>query len=171
MHCVNCGTQNLETTRYCKSCGANLEVLRQALTQNLSSGPVSLIGPRHVWLILVMSAILGISGLGIVFGSVVALARVIGPTLGGALLPLLFLVTGIGVGGICIIVTSLLRMLKTSARQPQQFQSAPVAQAVLEPRPQSHALPGHREPVSVVEHTTARLANYAPPDHENPGRG
>jgi hypothetical protein len=171
MHCVNCGTQNLETTRYCKSCGANLEVLRQALTQNLSSGPLSLIGPKHVGAILALSTLIGLGGLGIVFGSLVALSIAIGPTLGGALLPLLFLLGAIGVGGVCIIVTALLRSLRTGAPAKPAGPPVPVVQAVLEPAPQSQALPSFREPVgSVVEHTTARLANYTPPEREEPNR-
>ena len=171
MHCVNCGTQNLDTTRYCKSCGANLEVLRQALTQNLSSGPVSLIGPKHVGAILALSAIVGVGGLGIVFGAIIALSVSIGPSLGKELFPLLFLLGAVGVAGVCIIVTSLLRMLRGGAPAKQVGPAVPVAQAVLEPHAQSQALPGYREPVSsVVEHTTARLGNYAPPDRETPER-
>src|SRR4051812_37741254 len=99
MHCVDCGTQNLDSTRYCKSCGANLEVVRQALTQNLSSGPATMIGPRHVGLILMLATFGGIFGLGIVFGFIVSLARAIGPSLGNGLLPLLMLLGLFGVAG------------------------------------------------------------------------
>jgi zinc ribbon protein len=170
MHCVNCGTQNLETTRYCKSCGANLEVLRQALTQNLSSGPLSLVGPKHVGAILFLSTVIGLGGLGIVFGCLVALANSIGASLGKDLLPLLLMLGMAGVAGICIIVVSLLRTLRGAASARRAAPPIPVAQAVLEPAVQNPALPSYREPVSVVEHTTARLGNYAPPEPKESNR-
>jgi hypothetical protein len=171
MHCVNCGTQNLETTRYCKSCGANLELLRQALTQNLSSGPLSLIGPKHVGAILALSTIIGLGGLGIVFGCIVGLAKTIGASLGNDLLPLLLMLGMVGVAGICIIVVSLLRTLRVPQPKSQATPPIPVVQAVLEPPTQSHLLSSYREPVSsVVENTTSRLGNYAPPEREGPNR-
>jgi hypothetical protein len=169
MHCVNCGTQNLETTRYCKSCGANLEVLRQALTQNVTSGALTMIGPKHVGLILTLSALLGIGGLGIVFGGLVALSIALGPSLGGARMPLLLLLGGAGVFGVCFMVSSMMRMLKSAPAQPMP--QIPVMQAALEPPPANHALPSFRDPVgSVVEHTTARLGQYAKPERETPER-
>ena len=170
MHCVDCGTQNLDSTRYCKSCGANLEVVRQALTQNLSSGPVSLIGPKHVGLILLLSTFGGIFGLGIVFGFLVSLSKSIGASLGNGLLPLLMILGLFGVTGVCIIVLSLLRMLRVPVPK-QTGPLAPVVAAALDAPPQGRELPSYREGVpSVVEHTTARLANYAPPDREDPNR-
>jgi hypothetical protein len=170
MHCVDCGTQNLDSTRYCKSCGANLEVVRQALTQSLSTGPVTMIGPRHVGLILMLATFGGIFGLGIVFGFIVSLARAIGPSLGNGLLPLLMLLGLFGVAGVCIIVLSLLRMLRIPAAR-QTGPLPPAANAALDAPPQGQALPSYREGVpSVVEHTTARLANYAPPEREDPNR-
>ena len=42
MYCIDCGTQNLDSTRYCKSCGADLETLRYVLTQPLASGTTSM---------------------------------------------------------------------------------------------------------------------------------
>lgn len=169
MHCVNCGTQNLETTRYCKSCGANLEVLRQALSQNVSSGPLTLIGPRHVGAILALSAVLGLGGLGIVFGCLVALSISIGPTLGNGLFPLLLMLGAVGVTGVCFIVGSLLRMLKA---QPSSTASGPtIVQSVIEGRPSSRVLPEFHEPMSsIVESTTSRLPNYAPPHSDGPSR-
>jgi len=169
MHCVNCGTQNLETTRYCKSCGANLEVLRQALTQKASTGALSLIGPRHVGAILALSALLGLGGLGIVFGCLVALSISIGPSLGNGLLPLLLFLGAVGVTGVCFIVGSLLRMLKTPS--PSNASGPPIVQALIEGNASSRALPDYHEPVSsVVEHTTSRLPSYAPPQTDAPPR-
>ena len=163
MHCVNCGTQNLETTRYCKSCGANLEVLRQALTQNVTGGPHSLVGPSHVGAILVMTAFMGLGGLAIVFGCLVALAKTIGPTLGNGLLPLLLMLGAVGVGGVVLIVTTLLRMLNVPAPKPGTGASGPIAPAAFEPVAE-RGLPEFREPVSsVVENTTSRLGKYEEP--------
>jgi hypothetical protein len=144
--------------------------LRQALTQNVTSGPLSLIGPRHVGAILALSAVVGLGGLGIVFGTLVALAISIGPHLGGGIFPLLFLLGGIGVAGVCIIVTSLLRMLRTPAGMKSKLQ-IPIVPSALEPPPHARVLPEFRDPVSsVVEHTTSRLATYAPPEPEGPNR-
>lgn len=168
MHCVNCGTQNLDTTRYCKSCGANLEVLRQALTQNLSSGATSMIGPKHVGLILVLSGLTAIGGFGALFGCLVALAAVIGPSLGDKVLPLLFLLGAMGIAGVTYVVASMLRMLKTAGAEKTKKPPVSVAHAVLEPGT-GHVLPPFREPVSVVEHTTARLGDYAAPPPRNTG--
>jgi hypothetical protein len=173
MHCVNCGTENLATTRYCKSCGANLEVLRQALTQNVSAGTTSLVGPKHVGAILGLAALVGLGGLGIVFGCLVALSISIGSAFGEDILPLLLILAAIGVAGVCVIVVSLLRMLRggAPAKPARQEPPVPVAHAVLEGAPQSRVLPSFREPASsVVEHTTARLGEYAAPERETPKR-
>jgi hypothetical protein len=39
MFCPKCGTQNLETASFCRRCGANIGVVSQALTGNLSAPP------------------------------------------------------------------------------------------------------------------------------------
>ncbi|HET9531731.1 MAG TPA: zinc-ribbon domain-containing protein [Blastocatellia bacterium] len=39
MYCPKCGTQNNEGTRFCRSCGANLSLVPQALTGSLPSEP------------------------------------------------------------------------------------------------------------------------------------
>ena len=170
MHCVNCGTQNLETTRYCKSCGANLEVLRQALTQNLTGAAVSMIGPKHVGLILTLSSLIGIGGLAIVFAGLVALSIAVGPSLGGGRIPLLLLLGVAGVAGVCFIVSSLMRMLKT-APAPAPRYPIPAVPPLLESPAISQPLPPFRDPIgSVVEHTTARLGQYSAPDRETPER-
>lgn len=36
MYCPNCATQNADNTKYCRSCGANLSLVPQALTGQLS---------------------------------------------------------------------------------------------------------------------------------------
>ena len=164
MHCVNCGTQNLETTRYCKSCGANLEVLRQALTQNLSTGPLTMIGPKHVGLILMLAGFGGVGGLAVVFSGLVALSIAIGPSMGNARLPLLLLLGVSGVFGVCYIVSSMMKMLKSAPGSSTP--RPPVPMATLEPPVAGQALPPFRQPVSVVEHTTARLGQYAKPERE-----
>jgi hypothetical protein len=168
MHCVDCGTQNLDTTRYCKSCGANLEMLRLALTQNLTGATASMIGPKHVGLILTLSTLVGVGGLAIVFAGLVALSIAVGPSLGGGRIPLLLLLGIAGVAGVCFIVASLMHMLRTTPA-PAASHPIPVPTPMLE-SPPSQKLPPFRQPVSVVEHTTARLGQYSSPDRETPER-
>ena len=171
MHCVNCGAQNLETTRYCKNCGANLEVLRQALTQGVSTGPLTMIGPKHVGPILILSGFVGVGGLLIVFSCLAALSRTLASQ-GSELLLFLFFLGLLGITGVCVIVISLLRMLRAPA-PPKPTSTGQLLTEVLESvAPPQRALGDFSKPVSsVVEHTTARLGDYAPPDHDTPNRG
>lgn len=169
MYCIDCGTQNLDTTRYCKSCGADLETVRYALTQPLASGGTSLIGPRHVWFILVMSGLTGLGGLGIVFGVLMVLAGIVGPTLGGGIFPLLFLLGAIGTAGVCFIVFMMLRMLRTSSNgAPRPAPSGPLPPRMQAPEPprQLNSTRFREGMPSVVEHTTSRLGEYAPPPRD-----
>ncbi|HQR40534.1 MAG TPA: zinc ribbon domain-containing protein [Blastocatellia bacterium] len=173
MHCIDCGTQNLETTRYCSRCGANLEVLRQALTSNLSSGPLTMIGPKHVGLILVMSGLVGLGGVTVVFLGLTILANILGTSLGGGILPLLLFLGIVGIGGVVLVVMSLLKMLR--AGQSAKNATPPVIQQMMLDAPgRSAVLPpanSYRQGIpSVVEHTTANLPNYAPPPPEDPRR-
>jgi hypothetical protein len=39
MYCPNCATQNSEDTKFCRSCGANLSLVSQALTGRLPEAP------------------------------------------------------------------------------------------------------------------------------------
>jgi hypothetical protein len=47
MYCPNCATQNSDTTRYCRSCGANLSLVPQALTGQLPEAPIGRHGRRR----------------------------------------------------------------------------------------------------------------------------
>ena len=173
MHCIDCGTQNLDTTRYCQRCGANLEVLRQALTSNLQSGPLSLIGPKHVGLILTMASLVALGGTTVVFLALTILANILGSSLGGGIFPLLFLLGVVGIGGVVIVVSSLLKMLRQGQAAKQQAAMPVVQQMVLDTPARSAVLPppAYRQGIpSVVEHTTANLPNYAPPPPEDPRR-
>ncbi|MGH9943301.1 MAG: zinc-ribbon domain-containing protein [Pyrinomonadaceae bacterium] len=40
MYCPNCGTQNIDGASFCRSCGANLSLVPQALTGQLPEAPV-----------------------------------------------------------------------------------------------------------------------------------
>ncbi|MBK6425379.1 MAG: zinc ribbon domain-containing protein [Blastocatellia bacterium] len=165
MYCIDCGTQNLETTRYCSRCGSNLEVLRSALTQPLTQESTSLIGPRHVGAILAVTAIIGVVGFAAIFGAIIALSDILGPRIGGGIVPVILFAGGIGVFGLVMIIRMLLGLLNGA----KGAASAHAAPARLAAPPQHAALPppAFRQPVgSVVEHTTARLANYAPPPDE-----
>jgi len=167
MYCIDCGTQNLDTTRYCSRCGSNLEVLRHALTQPLTAPETaSLISQRHVWLILTLSGLVSVVGISVVFGVLFGLADTLVDRIGGGVIPLLFVVGGIGIAGVVLIVRSLLKLLNTSG--PARTPTGPLVAQLAAPR-QNVALPAppYPQPVgSVVEHTTARLGNYAPPNEE-----
>ena len=67
-----------------------------------------------------------------------------------------------------MIIRAMLRMISSGAlsgaAQPQA-QAQPVAPPQMVAPPQGAALPPPREPLSVVEHTTAHLPQYAPPSH------
>ncbi|MGB5038387.1 MAG: zinc ribbon domain-containing protein, partial [Blastocatellia bacterium] len=108
MYCIDCGTQNLETTRYCSRCGSNLEVLRSALTQPLTQESTSLIGPRHVGAILAVTAIIGVVGFAAIFGAIIALSDILGPRIGGGIVPVILFAGGIGVFGLVMIIRMLL---------------------------------------------------------------
>lgn len=41
MYCPNCGTNNLEAARFCRSCGADISLVPQALTGHLPQGQPS----------------------------------------------------------------------------------------------------------------------------------
>ena len=41
MFCPKCATQNIEGVRFCRSCGANVSLIPQALTGQLPAAPVS----------------------------------------------------------------------------------------------------------------------------------
>lgn len=165
MFCIDCGTQNLESTRYCSRCGSNLEVLRTALTQPLMQESTSLVGPRHVGAILTVTALIGIVGFCAVFGSIIALSDILSPRIGGGIVPVILFAGGFGVFGLVMIIRMLLGLLN-GAKGPG---SVPAVAQRLAPPQQNAALPpaAFRQPVpSVVEHTTARLGNYAPPPDE-----
>jgi hypothetical protein len=47
MFCPSCGIKNLETASFCRNCGANLSLVPQALTGQLSQQPSDKRGKRH----------------------------------------------------------------------------------------------------------------------------
>jgi hypothetical protein len=173
MYCIKCGTQNPVATRYCNRCGTNLEELREVATHGLT--PLQphlqpLVGPKHVWLVLVLSAILGIAGLGTVVGLLTALVH--SPLADhDSLMPVLVLLGLGGVAGTAFMVSRLLRLVSTAvpALDPPQTGAAP--KRISAPPELSLPEANRMEGVpSVVEHTTARLPDYAPPHHEEPPR-
>jgi hypothetical protein len=167
MHCIQCGTQNNETTRYCNRCGANLEALRQAIASPIAPEPPAAIGPRHTSLILILSAIVAIAGFGMVFGMLATMATAPTRVPEGDIIGLMIFMTLAGIAGTCFVVWLLMRLLTRPTAGPAAAE--PAKPAALRGA-QSPALPPARvEPItpSVVEHTTARLAEYAPPPRKD----
>lgn len=166
MLCIQCGTQNPDSTRFCTRCGANLGNLLQLMNaedEENDSAFQGLIGPRHVSLILIISALVSIVGLVGIFILIGVLASEPTRINEHDLAPMLFF-TGIGgLASICIIVKLLLGMIpkgkpaskKLSEKKKSKAQPA-VKIGVLPPQSVESF-------TSVVEHTTARLPEYGPP--------
>jgi hypothetical protein len=168
MYCIDCGTQNLDTTRYCKSCGADLAAIRTALVQPVTTANGTLVSQRHVVLVLILSGFVGVAGLGIVFFALAVLANILSTELGGGVFPLVLLLGAMGIFGVCFIVSNLLKMLRTTGIVPiQQPATGPLPQVRQPETPRQLNSTHFRQGVpSVVEHTTSRLGEYAPPPRE-----
>jgi hypothetical protein len=172
MYCIKCGSQNTETTRYCNRCGTNLEELREVATHGLppptTSTPV--LGPSHVWFILLATVALAIVGLGTVFGCLIALAN--SPLAGtSSLAPTLLLLGLGGVSATAFMVSRMVRLMTSASQRAALQQGSPPAPRIAAQPDVALPEPPHLEPVaSVVEHTTSRLPDYAPPPREGPPR-
>ena len=47
MYCPKCATENVDSTKFCRSCGSNLSLVPQALTGRLPEAPLSRRGRRR----------------------------------------------------------------------------------------------------------------------------
>jgi hypothetical protein len=150
MYCIQCGTLNSETVRYCTRCGSNLaDVLGEGETQpvlsNRAAGLVLVFAPAVA--LLVMLAVFIIGGL------------ILSDNAGKAdFEKIAVFVTMLGLGtlsAICFVLWHLMQFLNRNragvSRQKQRYL------APAEPR---ESLTPAREPVSVVEHTTSRLPEH-----------
>ena len=173
MICFKCGAQNADTMSYCTRCGTNLQAVRSALLSPPQpmvpqvSGP-----PKYVPLVLILTTLFGFLGFSTLFGLIVAIIA-IGSEPGSRLDPpaivALSLILGVsGIVGLVMIIRSMLKMISSGALSGAaqvQAQAQPVQPAQVAAPPQGAALPPPREPLSVIEHTTAHLPQYAPPQH------
>lgn len=143
MNCPHCGAQSTYGLNYCKQCGNNLTPVSAPVEPRLN--PAKLTG--MFWAI----AVLGLGGLGILFGCVVAMMAL------GAASQVVVSAIGLGasmiIGIASLLIWQLSRLITTFQRsqetptfqRPPQRINAPVQpQIVAAPRPVS----------SVTEHTT-----------------
>jgi hypothetical protein len=180
MYCPNCATKNLEGARFCRSCGADISLVPQALTGHLpESQPVATIdegrrGRRHKGEPSMDKAIKNIfSGLGFLAVAIVLSFTPMGRFWWFWMLIPAFATLGGGVA----------EYVRFKHAQQQQQRSLPIASRppALGPQPQRAGaeLPRRNTaelvmpPPSVTENTTRHLSNEAPTRHigraiENP---
>jgi hypothetical protein len=147
MYCPNCGRENPEEPRFCRSCGLGLGTISQALVNELSTtksdgSSIEIVElERKRWhnplvygfLMLMLGMVI------VIFGKKIAVEQLI------ADLGMLIAMLGIGLLGFKGV--SLIR---------SQSSSSPATKALLESKPTTelpHAVPSG-EPASVTEHTT-----------------
>jgi hypothetical protein len=166
MICIQCGAQNDDALSYCRQCGTNLQAVRSALLAPPPAPSVPAVSAKYAPLMAIFSALFGFLSFGALFGTIIAIiaigadpsARLDVP----AVVILSVIVAVTGTVGIVSVIRMLLKMVTASAAAVQQS----TADAPSRPLPgaqQNAALPPPRQPVSVVEHTTAHLPNYVSP--------
>ena len=147
MYCPNCGKENPEKPRFCRSCGLGLQTISQTMVNELAAtksddSSIEIVEPEQKrWLNPLMYGFLMLLlGMAIViFGKKIAVEQLI------ADLGTLIAVLGIGLLGFKGV--SLIR---------SQSSSSPRTKTLLESKPTTElpqALPSG-EPASVTEHTT-----------------
>jgi hypothetical protein len=147
MYCPNCGKENPEKPRFCRSCGLGLQTISQALGNELSAtksddSSIEIVEPeqkrwRNPLMYGFLMLLLGMAI--VIFGKKIAVEQLI------ADLGMLIAILGIGLLGFKGV--SLLRAQSGSSRQSKTLlESKPTTELPL-------ALPS-REPASVTEHTT-----------------
>ena len=146
MYCPNCGKENPEKPRFCRSCGLGLQTISQALVNELSAtsddSSIEIAEPeqkrwRNPLMYGFLMLLLGMAI--VIFGKKIAVEQLI------ADLGTLIAVLGIGLLGFKGV--SLIRSPSSSSRQ---------SKTLLEGEPTTElppALPSG-EPASVTEHTT-----------------
>ncbi len=147
MYCPNCGKENPEKPRFCRSCGLGLQTISQALVDELSTTKsndtsIEIVEPeqkrwRHPLMYGFLMLLLGMAI--VIFGKRIAAEQLIADL--GTLIAML------GIGLLGFKGVSLMRSQSSSSRQ---------SKTVLESKPTTElppALPSG-EPASVIEHTT-----------------
>jgi hypothetical protein len=172
MHCIQCGTQNSDSTRFCTRCGYNLENLTQMLmgqSGDDGSDHDSSWSSGHISLLLCMAGVITVVGLLAVFITIGALATNITKIPDHDLPGLLVALAFGGLGGISLIdflifrtISSAKASLRKNKKTPNRIQ-IPLKKAEL-PSPSIESF------TSVVEHTTHRLPEYEAPQpvHREP---
>src|SRR4051794_24581019 len=130
MHCIQCGTQNSDSTRFCTRCGYNLENLTQMLTGRIGDDRYdndSSWSSGHISLLLCMAGVITVVGLLAVFITMGALAtnvtKIPDHDMPGVLIALAF---G-GLGGIALIDFLIFRTIssaKTSRKKTKEQKNA-----------------------------------------------
>ena len=168
MHCIQCGTQNSDSTRFCTRCGYNLENLSQMLTRQGVDDSENDSGwsPGHISLLLCIAGVISVVGLVAVFVTIGALAtnitKIPDHELPGVLIALAF---G-GLGGIALIDFLIFRTISAAkASRKKTREKKNIATGRIQPPLKKPELsPQSVESfTSVVEHTTHRLPDYEAP--------
>lgn len=171
MICIQCGAQNDETISYCRQCGTNLQAVRSALLGAPPPPPQQMMPSKQAPFVLVMTALFGFLAFGALFGAIIAIIAIgsepnirIAPD---AFVFLAAFVAITGTIGIVMLIRTLLKaaatMIPTQVPAPVEWRAPDAGNRALPAPPRGSALPPHREPMSVVEHTTSHLPNYASP--------
>ena len=155
MFCPKCATQNLDGASFCRTCGANISLVPQALTGQLTKpeegGECAPIGRKRNKEVTLEHAFKNIfSGLAFLIISIVLSRTGIGQTWWFWMLIPAFVMAG----------TGLAQFIRIQEREKQsKLQAPPVARAFPEPAYRSDV------PPSVTEGTTRHLGVEAPTRH------
>lgn len=171
MYCITCGTNNTETTRFCTRCGANLETLRQSMSGPLSQPPQQFqLTPGQLLGVLIISGIVALGALGLVFG-VFGPLIMRNPNAADSPIPVILAMGAFATLGFYfrmvykLVAGGHIRQSHQDQQPPQQTEPR---RAGYQTGPQQALPPGVQAvpiaPPSVVEHTTAHLPKYAPPE-------
>ena len=176
MFCPKCATNNLDGARFCRSCGADISLVPQALTghlpvdQSIATEEYSRHGRRHRRTPSVDKAVKNIfMGLGFLVVAIVLSFTPMGRFWWFWMLIPAFSMLGGGVA----------EWLRVKQAQPRTLPSGSMPQALGAPPPRAGDLPGRNtaelimQPPSVTEGTTRLLDDEAPTRHigravENP---
>jgi hypothetical protein len=165
MFCPKCAAQNLDGASFCRSCGANVSLVPQALTGQLprSDEPDDeVVSKRHGKSRLSLEHAFKNVFMGVAFllvAAALAFSRMGGGWWFWMLIPA-FAMMGTGIA----------QYLRIKEREKQMFQRGGINQPVLEP-PQQSSFPARQTgelvspPPSVTEGTTRHLGAEAPTRH------
>src|SRR5215208_6624880 len=163
MFCPKCAAQNLEGASFCRTCGANISLVPQALTGQLAQLPAEEIvegrGGRRRYKELTLDHAFKNIFMGIAFLIVaIALSRTIGQTWWFWMLLPAFSMMGTGVA----------QYIRVREKEKQASLMAPPVERVFPPEP-ARSVDELRAPVpSVTEGTTRHLGVEAPTRHLDP---